>query len=331
MTRQTRLRRVVVVGALAAGLVFSAVPAFAQAMGSLRGQVVDEAGKPVPEADIVLDFVGDVQISVTFKTNTRGEFVRSGLRTGEWRLQATKGPLSARLNSVRVTINEMNRLDAIVIKAASATTTAAAGMSKKEVEERNKMMAAMQAEFDTAVASIATDPDGAIARLTNVASQVPDCAICYTRIGDAYMKKNDEAAAEAAYKKAIELDPALADSYSQLAVLYNQQKKFDEASAMSAKANELRAASATGLDPADVYNQGIIYWNAGGKAAEAKAQFEKAIQLDPKMADAHYWLGMANLNLGQLPDAVKAFEAYLKVAPDGQHAEMAKGILKQIK
>jgi hypothetical protein len=31
---------------------------------------------------------------------------------------------------------------------------------------------------------------------------------------------------------------------------------------------------------------------------------------------------MANLNLGMIPDAAKAFEEYLKVAPTGQYAEM---------
>ena len=35
------------------------------------------------------------------------------------------------------------------------------------------------------------------------------------------------------------------------------------------------------------------------------------------MADAHYWLGMARVNQGKLPDAKKPFEEYLKLAPDG--------------
>ncbi len=55
------------------------------------------------------------------------------------------------------------------------------------------------------------------------------------------------------------------------------------------------------------------------------------MKLDPKLADAHFRLGMANVNLGQLPDAVKAFEEYLKLAPTGENAELAKGILKSIK
>jgi tetratricopeptide (TPR) repeat protein len=79
-----------------------------------------------------------------------------------------------------------------------------------------------------------------------------------------------------------------------------------------------------------VLNQGIIHWNAG-QYPEAKVQFERAVKLDPKLADAHYRLGMANVNLGQLPEAVIAFEEYLRLAPTGEHAELAKGILKSIK
>jgi len=79
-----------------------------------------------------------------------------------------------------------------------------------------------------------------------------------------------------------------------------------------------------------VYNQGVILWNAG-KFAEAKAQFEKAIAANPNMADAHYQLAMANLNLGQMPEAVAAFEAYLKVAPEGPHAAEAKNAIAALK
>lgn len=325
------LRRGWIGCAVVLGLLVAATSAFAQAQGSLRGQVVDEAGKPVPEAEITLEYVGDVQITVTLKTNTRGEFTRAGLRTGEWKMTATKGTLIGK-QTVRVVIAEMTRAQALTIKApAAGGATDTAGMTAKEVEERNKMMAAAQAEYEAGVAAIATDPDLAITNLMSVAGKVPNCAICYSKIGDANLKKNDQAAAEAAYKQAITLDPKLPDPYASLAVLYNQQKKFDDATKMSEKANELLGSSATGGDPAALFNQGIIYWNQGGKASEAKAQFEKAIALDPKMADAHYWLGMTNINLGQLPAAVKSFEEYLKLAPDGQYAEMAKGILKSIK
>jgi Tfp pilus assembly protein PilF len=70
-------------------------------------------------------------------------------------------------------------------------------------------------------------------------------------------------------------------------------------------------------------------WNAG-KYAEAKDQFEAAVKSDPNMAMAHYQLGMANLNLGQIPQARAAFEGYLKVDPNGPKAAEVQAFLKQL-
>lgn len=330
MTRHSGIRGLVA-GALAIALTVAAAPAFAQAMGSVRGRIVDEAGKPVPEAEVILEYTGDVAITVTLKTNTRGDFTRSGLRTGVWKLQASKGTLIGRNNAVRVNISDMTTLEPLVIKVPTATaTTDTTDMTAEDVAARNKLMETMKAEFEAGMALLDTDPAAAVAKFTTVAEKIPNCGLCYTRVGDAQLKAKNEAAAEAAYLKAIDVDPKSADAYSALAGLYNQQKKFGEAAKMSAKSNELQDTTGTGGNAADVLNQGIIHWNAG-QYPEAKAQFERAVKLDPKLADAHFRLGMANVNLGQLPDAVKAFEEYLKLAPTGENAELAKGILKSIK
>ena len=74
----------------------------------------------------------------------------------------------------------------------------------------------------------------------------------------------------------------------------------------------------------------MILWNAG-KIPEAKAQFEQAVKLDPNMAEAHYWLGMAIVNAGNTAEAKPHFETYLKLAPTGQYAETAKSIVSSIK
>jgi len=326
MTSHTSTRAV---AALALTLV--ATLAFAQAMGQVRGRIVDEQGQPVPEAAIVMEYVGDVQITVTFTTNAKGEFLRSGLRTGTWRLQATKGELVGRDNAVRINIAAMTQLEPLAIKPPVAGTTDTSGMTDKEIDTRNKLMESLKADFAAGDALMATDPDAAIAKYMAVAERAPQCAVCYARIGDANIAKKDEAAAEAAYLKAIEFDPKMLDVYSALAGLYNQQKKFKDAAAMNAKVNELQGSGGGGGGNAEgVLNQGIIHWNAG-EYPQAKAQFERATQLDPKLSEAFFHLGMANLNLGQLPDAVKAFETYLSLAPAGEHAETAKGILKSIK
>jgi cytochrome c-type biogenesis protein CcmH/NrfG len=79
-----------------------------------------------------------------------------------------------------------------------------------------------------------------------------------------------------------------------------------------------------------LYNQGVILWN-GGKVAEAKKLFEQALAANPSHADSHYQLGMANLNEGKMSEAAAAFEKYLSLAPTGQFAAQAKGVLDQIK
>jgi tetratricopeptide (TPR) repeat protein len=329
MTRHSGIRGLIA-GALAIALTLAAAPAFAQGMGSMRGKVVDEAGKPVPEAEVILEYTGDVVLTVTLKTNTRGDFTRSALRTGVWKVQASKGTLIGRNNSVQVNLSDMTTLEPIVIKvptAASATATDTSGMTAEDVAARNKLMESMKAEFEAGMALLDTDPAAAVVKFTAVAEKIPSCGLCYTRVGDAQLKAKNEAAAEAAYLKAIEVDPKAQEAYSALAGLYNQQKKFAESAKISAKAAELGEG---GGNAAAVLNQGISHWNAG-QYPEAKAQFERATKLDPTLADAFYRLGMANVNLGQLPAAVTAFEEYLKLAPTGEHAEITKGILKSIK
>jgi tetratricopeptide (TPR) repeat protein len=311
-----------------------ATPASAQ-QGSLRGKVVDEAGKPVPDAELTLEFVGDYQREYKVKTDSKGEWVKAGLPPGggTWTITATKGPLTGVIRGVSVRIGEMSPTGDIVVKAGNSKSAETAKMSNDEIEKRNKRQKELEQLFTDANTAIdASDYDEALIKLTAITTEVPKCAACFSKMGDVYVKKSDLAKAEESYLKAIEIDPTLVDPYNALASVYNSQKKFDDAAKMSAKANELQTAAggAGGGSAESLYNQGIIFWNQG-KIAEAKAQFQKVIELDPKMADAQYWYGMALVNEGKLPEAKKPFEEYMKLAPTGQYAETAKAMLAMIK
>jgi tetratricopeptide (TPR) repeat protein len=329
-----RFFRTLLVGIAAILLVGLAVPAYAQ-LGSLRGKVIDETGKGVPDAEVVLDFVGDFARQLKAVTDKNGEWIRAGMPAGggTWNITIKKGTLVGTLNNVKVALGEMTRVADVTIKAPGAGGAAAgakppAGMSADEVAKRNKRQNELKALFDQANAAVdAGQYDDAIAKLTQIAGELEKCAACYARMGDVYLKKNDLDNAEKSYLKAIDVDPAQAGAYGALASLYNQQKKLDEAAKMSAKALELMGDSG---DASQVFNQGVIFWNQS-KVPEAKAMFEKAAKLDPKMADAHYWLGMALVNEGKLPDAKAPFQEYLKLAPSGQYAATAKAILDTIK
>lgn len=325
MTR--KIRMFTLIAGVVAALVATALPAAAQ-VGSLRGKVVDETGKPVEGAEIVLDFVGDYTRQFKTVTDKNGEWVRAGMPAGggSWTITAKKGDLTGMTRGTRVRLGEMVRLDPITIKAGGANP-ATANLSADEIAKRNKRQAELEAMFEGAKAALeAGNTDDALAKLTAITVEVPNCAACFDQIGSIQIKKGDLAAAEAAYLKSIEIDATKPTPYAALATIYNTQKKFDESTKMSAKANELSG----GGDASSIYNQGIAFWNAG-KAAEAEAQFERASTMDPKMADAFYFLGMSRVNQGKLKEAKVPFETYLKLAPDGANAATAKAILDTIK
>jgi len=350
MIRQFAVRTVTL-AAVAGWLIAAPHNAAAQAnnFGALRGHVVDGAGKPVPDAEVQFDFVGNIQKTVTTKTDSKGDFTQAGLPVGKWNVKVTKGDLTAKIVGQTVIGNDQVKIRPDIVLRPSGgngsgvpTDLKGGSASGKADAAAEKLVAEIQNKFKAAVEALNADkPDDAIPLLTDVAKMSEKCATCRAKLGEAYLKKGlketDEtakkaafASAEEAFNKGIEIDPAQPDSYAGLASLYNTQQKYDDATKMSNKAMELMAAAPGGGDPAVVYNQGVIFWNQG-KVAEAKTMFAKVIELDPKNADAHYYYGMALVNEGKLPDAKKELEEYLKLAPTGDNAATAKAILAQIK
>jgi len=296
-------------------------PALAQ-VGGVSGRVVDATGKPAPDVDVVLDSPAGLP-TLKLKTNAKGEYFAAGVQIGDYRITATKGTLTARIPRTSVRLGQPTLIPDLKL----GTGGAAAADPNDPAAKKAAELALARKNAENALD--AGNFDEAIAGFTKVAAETPKCVNCYVSIGRAQLGKKDQAAAEAAFKQAIEADPTKADGYNELAALYNTQKKFDLANQMSTKAGELMASSGGG-DPVAVFNQGVILWNQG-KAAEAQAQFEKVTQLDPRMADAHYFLGMTLVNQNKMPEAKKAFDTYMSLAPTGSHADEVKALLTVIK
>jgi Flp pilus assembly protein TadD len=294
-----------------------AAPAFAQTM--VRGSVKDAQGKPLANATITFEGIGNGR-KIETKTDGKGEFQQIGLPQGDYNVTAAAGTLK---QTLKTTVRERG------VPPMNFQLTATSGVS----EEEKKAQAALASTAQEGVAAMnAGNFDTAIAKFQEISTKLPTCADCFYNLGIAYSKKGQMNEAEGAFKKSIELNPNNAEAYSGLANVYNQQKKFDQAIAMSQKATELSAGAggaAGGGNAESLYNQGVTLWNAQ-KYAEAKTQFEAAVKLDPKYAPAWYQLGMANVNLGQLPAAKEAFQNYLKADPNGSKAAEVNGILKQL-
>lgn len=312
--------------ALVLGLFAVSTPAAAQT-GGVKGKVVDAQNKPVEGAIITIEMTEGMTRKYETKSDRRGEFVQVGLQPGNYKITATKDGMSQSFDQrVRLDMSQVN----FTLKPGMVAEASEA--DRKKAEEKAN---ALRGAFGEGVA-LSNDGkhDEAIAKFNEVIAQVPKCVECYQNIGTVYTRKREWDKAEEAFKKAIEFKPDSADAYNGLATVYNAQKKFDQAAEASAQAQKIAGAAGTagggGGNAGTVFNQGVIAWNAG-KVPEAKKLFEQAVQLDPKLADAHYWLGMATVNEGKLPEAAKHFEEYLKLAPTGQYAEQAKSILTSIK
>jgi tetratricopeptide (TPR) repeat protein len=170
--------------------------------------------------------------------------------------------------------------------------------------------------------------------------------IVLARMADAYgaAAKQDQAAdarkehqqkAIETYQKALAMSPNEPTLHNNLGSVYAEMGKVDDAKGEFQKAADANPAGASGY----YYNLGVVMVNQG-KMDDAAVALKKATDLDPNNASAFYWYGMALMGkLGPpkpdgtfdvVPGTIEAFETYLKLQPNGQWAQAAKGSIEQL-
>jgi tetratricopeptide (TPR) repeat protein len=124
--------------------------------------------------------------------------------------------------------------------------------------------------------------------------------------------------AEAAYRRALELDPSMSTAYTNLGNLFFRRGEMDMAEKMY-----IRAIKIDEGQPEALYNLGFLYHDQGD-LARALIHFEKATQIDPAFADAHFNLAMVMEALDRSQDARVHWETYLALDPDSNWADIAR-------
>jgi tetratricopeptide (TPR) repeat protein len=295
-------------------LVAGLAPAAVAQSTMVKGKVIGANKEPMVGVAITIEFQGGVNRKLETKTDKRGEFIQLLTEGGQYKITATDPKIGSVSNVAAVRLGRVSDMVIVLVPTTAANDAAKAAELKKAFDEG-------------VTASRGGRHDEAIEKFKAAIEMAPQCFDCHFNIGVAYMAKKDEKGAEAAWKQALEVKADYPEALNALSTLYNNQKRFDEAAAMSAKA----AAASGGAANADAtFNQGIILWNQG-KIAEAKTKFEETIKMNASHPEAHFQLGMALLNEGKLPEAVAAFESYLKLSPEGQYATQAKGMIAQLK
>lgn len=297
----------------AAWLVLLAAAASGQdwrGQGRIQGSVVDAQGEPIAGATLSANNP-ERGGGTTIKSDAKGRWVLAGVVAGTWeidvaaegyearRIAVTLPTEVARLAPIKVPLDKATPRGISDLGAAAAAADAAykAGRWAEARQEYEKLLAAQ--------------PDLA--------------ALVEQQIGFTYIQEKD-------FTKAMEhLDKALAKDPS------NQKLRAVAAQAaleggMTDRAKDLLAAlDESAITSPDVFfNMGVNFFNRGA-SPEAIAYFGKAIRVDPAYVDAYYRRALAYLGQGQMAEARADFQKVVELSPDGEMAAMARKALDQLK
>jgi len=310
------MRRAFIAAVLLVGVaLFAAAPASA-VVSQVRGKVVGPDGEPVPDAQVVLEFLGGVPRKFELKTNKKGEYLQVGLDSGPYRITATKEGFRGASVEIRAALGDATDVPDLQLMTAEAL---ADQPGSAEAELRAKFQAASEALE-------AGKYEEAEAGFKALAEQYPDIPQIHQNLGLLYARQKMWPEAEASLLKARELSPDDSQIATALAGGYQESGQKDKAVALM---NE--TASANPSDAKAQFNKGIFLLNSN-KPEEALASFQAAIAADPSMAEAHFRAGTLLIGMGKVPEAIEELEAYVAANPaNAENLKTAQGLLQALK
>ena len=317
------IRLILLVAAVAAVLV---QPALAQNSARIFGVVTDHEGNAVGGASILMEFQGGLTRSFEASTNDRGEYIQVGLASGPYLVTISAEGIAGLRYDLRLSAGQEFELDVQLLARGQVDRT---GLSAEEIADLEARETTRGAFTNGLNAAREGDFDEAARLLSEAIEATPNCGECLRNLGIVEFQRGNYDEAEQALRRATEIAPDDPAAFDALADLYNTQRRFDEAGEASAEATRLSGGAAGGGDAGAVFDQGLIAWNAG-RLADARGLFEQTLELDPSHGEAHYWLGMANLNAGQMAEAVASWRIYVEREPDGRFAAQANALIAQL-
>lgn len=321
----------------------SVVPALAQS-GGIEGKCIDEKGDRMAGYTVVLDRM-DIKGVYKVKTNKKGEYVYIGLPLGQYKvtLQDPSGHIVYYFNNIHIGLGDNTVRDFDLAKEREEQQKAIASNpeAQKQQEEQlkeQKQSAELKSLFDQGTALYTqkkyADAAAAFEQAIPLAKDA-NLIIILDHAADSYTQAHEFDKAVADYQKALSLNPNDAQIHNNLGSVYANMGKMADAQAEFQKSAQVNPAGASRA----YYNLGAIMYNAG-KMDEAANAFAQSAKADPTYADAFFMQGralMGKLTLdpktGKViaaPGTAEALQEYLKLAPNGQYAQDAQGMLQTI-
>ena len=199
--------------------------------------------------------------------------------------------------------------------------------TKKAADVLNRAVARWPGRIDMRKRLIALyistgQDDAAIGELERYVEREESDATAFVYLGNLLRKKERDAEAVDAYRRARGLDPRIGGLARKIGILLQRQGEY------SAALETYLIAAKEEPGSAMLHNNIAVCYAHKGGFLESIAEYEKALELDPDLAEAH--IDMAKLygeKLGKPEKAIEHCCAYLEIRPDGEHAPLVKEML----
>ena len=269
--------------------------------------MIDPAGSPLAGVEVTLAFLGGVNRTVSLESDEQGNFVRMGVRLGEYRLELRREGFGAYEETVRIRPGAPTRVGDITL---NPSVPAAAAPSSGRESLRAGQDALASENYEAAAAAFRAET-----------VERPESAEAHRLLGIALRRLGRGDEARAALERATQLDPASASAWTAVADL--------EAGLQRWEATVAALKQALGLDPESRdlrFRLGGALMNAGDLDGAERA-FGELLEIVADDAATHYQLAMIALNRGRNEDAIAHLERVLELDPEGPNAELARGML----
>ncbi len=163
----------------------------------------------------------------------------------------------------------------------------------------------------------------AIESLKKALSIDPKLAEAHDYLGLIYLEQSDPRKAAKHLEKAVSINPYFTEAHNTLGVAYKELKKYDR----SMEEFETALKDKTYSTPEKIYlNIGYLHLERG-KIPEATRSFEQALRIKPDYLRGMLGLGQAYQQSGRADLATKEFQRIVKLGPDSAEAAQARQLL----
>ncbi len=310
----------------------------------VRGQVKDAQGQPLPGVNVELEYKGESRVKIVKKTVTdkKGGYIYSGLPAGAWVFHFAKPGFKTTQLKTDISMGGISDIPPITLEAgadnpvAGAIGAAAAAGTPGGVPAAGPPVVPGQGAdkakelADKYTAALAAQKAGSHAEaetlMKEIVAVVPAFAPAHQALAALYVKGGDMAAAEASYRKVVELAGDAAISHLALANFLATQNRYDDAFKVLQD-----VAPRFPQDAIVQFALGAAAFNLG-RSEEAQTAFVIAAELDAANPEPHFYLGSLAVSRSEVPKAVTHFEKYIALAsPTAPNLSAAKSLLEALK